>query len=456
MIGCNVSGQFLATVVLPLLLLEIGAFLFIRLRRPEYLPHLLLFLAVQIASLLVNYKHVDTHTRFNHFVDYAQALTRGQLFLDFVPRYHDVSEYCGKFFIGFGPLPAVLMIPFVVIYGNQLNDVVFTIVIAALNCALMYEIIIRLTAKNHFLPSDGNGSKSAASALVCALLLGFGSVHFYVGATGTVWHTAQIVTLFFVLLAVNESLGKSRPWLMGLFAALPILSRPSVFAALPFFLLILARDTLFERKSKVFLKRLSQFAAPYFGVAIVQSSLNLARFGNSLDFGFTYMRHAPNLMEDLRTYGQFSLHYLPQNATVVFLKFFTISSQFPWLKVPLIGMGVFLVSPLLLYMVKAIPWHSWKTLFTGHGIQFLREEVVSVGAFLAFVSILLPLLFFFNTGWKQFGYRYSLDFIPFLVILAANGMRHRVTTPAYVLLFLSIAITMYGSIVFIHFPELLI
>jgi uncharacterized membrane protein YccC len=62
----------------------------------------------------------------------------------------------------------------------------------------MYEVVVCLTAK-HFHPADGNGSRLMACALVCAVLLGFGTVHFYVGATGTVWHTAQIVTLFFVL-----------------------------------------------------------------------------------------------------------------------------------------------------------------------------------------------------------------------------------------------------------------
>ena len=40
---------------------------------------------------------------------------------------------------------------------------------------------------------------------------------------------------------------------------------------------------------------------------------NAARFGNPLDFGYLTENVADKLANDLRTYGQFHLHYVPRN-----------------------------------------------------------------------------------------------------------------------------------------------
>jgi hypothetical protein len=72
------------------------------------------------------------------------------------------------------------------------------------------------------------------------------------------------------------------------------------------------------------------------------------------------------------------------------------------------GMSIFLTSPafLLIPFVAAVAW---------------RQRVV-LGALLAVVAIGLVNLGHFSQGWVQFGYRFSLDFAPFSLVLVTIGI----------------------------------
>jgi hypothetical protein len=72
------------------------------------------------------------------------------------------------------------------------------------------------------------------------------------------------------------------------------------------------------------------------------------------------------------------------------------------------GMSIFLTSPafLLVPFVAALAW---------------RQRVV-MGALLAVVAIGLVNLGHFSQGWVQFGYRFSLDFAPFALVLVTIGI----------------------------------
>lgn len=66
------------------------------------------------------------------------------------------------------------------------------------------------------------------------------------------------------------------------------------------------------------------------------------------------------------------------------------------------GMSLLFTTPALIYLGRA-RWLS----------------PLMVGAWVALGLLLIPLLLYYNTGWWQFGYRFSLDFmVPVLVLLA--------------------------------------
>ena len=56
-----------------------------------------------------------------------------------------------------------------------------------------------------------------------------------------------------------------------------------------------------------------------------------------------------------------------------------------------------------------------------------------------------------NNGQTQFGYRFALDYLPFLLLLTGCGMRGRVTWWAKSLIVLSIVVNAWGVLMLSHF-----
>jgi hypothetical protein len=93
----------------------------------------------------------------------------------------------------------------------------------------------------------------------------------------------------------------------------------------------------------------------------------------------------------------------------------------PW------GMSLLLTSPVILRLLfparERAGWGSWAALV---------------------VSLALPMTLFFSTGWVQFGYRYSLDWWPFALVLLAVALPTPPKPVDYALLALSIGMNGLG------------
>ena len=64
----------------------------------------------------------------------------------------------------------------------------------------------------------------------------------------------------------------------------------------------------------------------------------------------------------------------------------------------------------------------------------------------------LPALFYQNTGYAQFGYRFSIDYSPYLMVLLA--MTKRPLTPWFKALILwSVGVNVFGAITFKRFMQ---
>ncbi len=73
------------------------------------------------------------------------------------------------------------------------------------------------------------------------------------------------------------------------------------------------------------------------------------------------------------------------------------------------GMSILLTSPAYLLALPALRW------------GFGRSRLVT-GAAIAVVIVAVVNLMHFSQGWVQFGYRFSLDFAPFAILLVAVGL----------------------------------
>jgi hypothetical protein len=445
----DLSLSFWISYILPLVIINALVFVLIYFFKREYCIHFFIFIFVLVMYIISNWPNVESPSVFNHYVLLSDAFLHGRFHLAMDPGFHDVTFYNNNYFISQPPLPALLMLPFVLIYGVQFNDILFTILIAAINCAIMYDILLNLNKT-----SEG-GLIPKSNAKFLSAFFAFGTVAWSIAVQGQVWHTAHIVTLFFLLLAINEALGKKRYLLVGLFAASAIAGRPSVFWAFPFFVIVAAGEFLFNKETKTFFVRMVLFLIPYFAWAALLGLFNYARFGNPFEFGFAYMNHAEYLQARLDNFGTLNIHYLKENLSVAFANFFTIKSTPPYLIPPQEGMSMFVTSPLLIYAFRSFSKGSCVSLFKKGAGVFFKTNYIAIAAIAASICTAIPLLLYFNTGWIQFGYRYILDYLPFLVILMAYGMRRRITVISVILLIVSCAMILYGILVYLHYPEVI-
>jgi hypothetical protein len=96
-------------------------------------------------------------------------------------------------------------------------------------------------------------------------------------------------------------------------------------------------------------------------------------------------------------------------------------------------MSIVLVTPAVLYALRA-----------------KCSEAANRWLGLAIIAILLPTTLWFSTGWVQFGYRYSLDFMPFLLILVSAGMGRDLSRWAIAAVALSIGVNLWGTLWSVH------
>ncbi len=71
-------------------------------------------------------------------------------------------------------------------------------------------------------------------------------------------------------------------------------------------------------------------------------------------------------------------------------------------------------------------------------------SAVVIGAWLAVGLLLVPLLTYYNTGYKQFGYRFSLDFMAPLMVLLALALGRRAGWFAVLLMLAGVVVNAWG------------
>lgn len=357
-----------------------------------------------------------------HYVYLADAFLHGRLELDGTPPNavaNDWTYYRGKWHVSFPPLPAILMMPFVALTGKEhFNDLVFTLIFGALNVALMSDVLPRAAR------TAGVELNQFARVGLTALF-GFGTVHWWVAVLGQVWFTAQIIGLTLLLLALEETFGRRRPVWVCTWVALSAACRPNIGFALP----ALAWLLWVGRPARHFLWGLIPFGL----VGLGMGWLNRARFGSPLDFGYAYMDSGELVNSFFREHGQFNLYFLGKNIHYAFLALPEWSTEWPFVRMNLWGMSMFLSTPALVYAFVA-PWRTR----------------VAQGMALGTLLVATPLLFYYNTGYGQAGYRYILDVLPFLMILIALGIRGHMTKSAGVLIIASILMGYLSLVNFTH------
>jgi hypothetical protein len=345
------------------------------------------------------------------FVYLANSFLQGRLdFTEPPGSWADTSLHDGRHYWPLGPLPAVLLMPFVWIGGLSVQQGPFLFVFNALNCLLTFRIARRITGRDE-------------TALWLAFAYLFATNYLYVGLVSWSWYFAQAVSTTFTLWGLCEFLGRRRPWVIGTTVALGAMTRQTaVLAGLFFALSLLLEDA--DRRARI--RGLVQLTTPVCAALLGLLAYNLLRFGSLTDFGYSTQILA-NEPAVNRTYGLWSLEHVPANLYYFLFKgpegVFVAGSkvlEFPYVRPSIWGMSILFTSPVLLVIVKA-PW---------------RDRTVRLAAVTA-ALMLAVVLGYYGIGVRQYGYRYALDFYPFLFLILCRSTGSRLSMPLRVLIVLS-------------------
>ncbi|HUC98740.1 MAG TPA: hypothetical protein VMR88_09670 [Candidatus Polarisedimenticolaceae bacterium] len=287
----------------------------------------------------------------------------------------DTALFQGHHYSPFGPFPAILSMPLV--WAGYFHQGALSFVASL---AVFY-LCFRL-AENF------NYSRNEAGWF--ALAFCFATSFIGVAALACSAFFAHVIAVMLLFLAINEYEGRKRLWLIGGFIGLATATRlPNGLNILFFMLAVsLGAGTIQERAAEL-LKLLLPFAV-FVGLLALY---NFARFGTPLESGYTYqlngfgMPYASWNVPGNTAGSALSFSYIPEHLWIFLFGPPSISA---------VGTSVLLVSPFLFYLIS-VRWD-------------LINKLIALNSAL----VLLTVLAFRSTGFEQVGYRFSLDFLPFV------------------------------------------
>jgi hypothetical protein len=353
------------------------------------------FLIYRLSPVLADRLETPSYAYFNLL---AKSFLNGRLDLPNPPYPPtDLTPYNGKWYVPFPPLAALLMTPWVAIFGG-IDTVLFVGILGALNLALVFLMLQGFTAQ-------GWTPLSLKDALWLTALFAFGTVHWYMSTQGSVWFVAQICTVTFIALAVFLAVYHDSPVWAGVALGLAMLGRPNLILTYPLLLGIAfqhAGEKNPAEKRGYVVRWIVSSGVPIACAVFLLLGYNHLRFDNPFDFGYLTAQVDPKVALDLQKYGQFNLAFVWRNIKVMLFSLPIWDSTRNRIAPGGEGLSIWLTTPAFLCIFKAV-----------------RKSPVLIGAWVSFGLLLIPLVTYFNTGWYQFGYRFSLDFIiPLFVLLA--------------------------------------
>ena len=333
--------------------------------------------------------------------------------------------------VSFPPFPAIPMLPFVAIWGLHFNDVLFTALWAGLNPMLLFLLLRALRAR-------GLSRRSEVDDLWLTAMFGVGSVYYFCSVVGEVWFSAQIIAVTLSIVYVWASLEARRPVLAGICVALGFATRPP-WLVLPLFLFeavraVGGREGLRDPKSRrALLSSLLKFAAPIAVGGAALAVYNYARFQSPFEFGHRFM---PVQWQDrMFRFGLFNYHFLSRNLAAALVLLPRIMTRYPYVKVSQHGVSLLVTSPNLAYTVMP-----------------QEPSPLTKPLWITILATALPSLLYQNSGYVQWGYRFSLDYMIYFMVLLAVGNRP-LTRLFRALVVVAFVINLFLAIGFDRYPE---
>lgn len=336
-----------------------------------------------------------------------------------IPVLWDATLYKGKYYLYWGPAPALLLTVLKFFYVGEIGDRLLTLLFLT-GTLLFFNLIILYLRKIYFnqIPNWAVLSAIAFTGLVNPMT--------YILVEARIYEAAIIAAQFFLIAGfyfIFTSLTQTsipRLFLAGLFFAFAVGSRTTLLFAVAFTATIFVFWVIQSQRGKA-ITLITGFVTPLIIGALAYALYNYARFESFTEFGYRYQLTSYNLYEELDE--TFSLKYIPPNFYKIVLNPLEQRPAFPyifptrwagpeWLESKrgfylLLAeniTGILISSPFLLFALLA---------GTSRDKKLFWVTLILAGSTLALFFMLQT--FFFTAM------RYLLDMLPTFSLLAIIG-----------------------------------
>jgi hypothetical protein len=318
----------------------------------------------------------------------ADAFLHGRTWLDVRLGPNDVIIREGHFYVPFAPFPAIALMPLVALTGPLAADQIesgINAMLAAASVGMCWWLLARI------------GVERLSDRLWLAILFGFSTQILWVTTRGGVWHTGHLIATILTFACLIELEGRRRALLIGLAAGAAFLTRAPLAFAVPFYALMLYRPGPIPWRPWTWLALgvLPSIAFFFF--------YNVLRFGTPLESGYA-LATLPDWLERQRALGLFAIAHIPMNLDYFLVHLPRPIPTPPFFRPDGLGLSVFLTSPGLLFALRA-DWRQPRSWWLAG----------------ATIAVLVPTLLYYGGGWLQYGYRYFLDSVPFVMALCGSA-----------------------------------
>ncbi|PLX39243.1 MAG: hypothetical protein C0606_01530 [Hyphomicrobiales bacterium] len=320
----------------------------------------------------------------------------------------DCAVFNGQTYIIFPPVPALLVMPFVALWGADFaHFMVISLALFVLTGALWWQIFLRI------------GCDNALAALLVVAFLFSTPVHHVTLRGDSIWFFAQIVAVTLITLAIWSAFVWRSPIAVGLFIGLALLTRQMSILYMPFFFVLTtpADRSIFAVDRAAIIRLLKLALFPALAIAIY-FAYNYVRFGDMLQTGYAYIFPAEQATDQdnfiefrVREVGLFSKDYLLYNVLYMFLQGPHVEFAGKYLTelkgLDAGGVALFIGAPFLLFYFLA----KWDRNFLFASLTILVIAGVT--------------LFYHSNGFAQYSIqRYTLDWLPLAMLFVAVAVRN--------------------------------
>lgn len=335
-----------------------------------------IFIHMLFGGTLLSYNCWDSYSL------QAMSWLSGRLDMGKNYEWLELAVYNGKYYLSFPPLPSVVMLPFVLLFGERTPSNLVSALYGIFTAMIAYKILKKAGMKR-------------GGAVFFAIAYVWGSNMLWLSTSGGVWFLAQGLNMLLLTACVYFAQQKMQMAAYAM-AALAVGCRPfSVCMFLPLMAYFYTADKDRPMADRIG-GQIRSLIIPVF-IALCYMLYNYVRFGNVLEFGHNYL---PEFTESEK--GQFSLSYILPNLYNLLLRPVTLRADLT-LEYPLFdGFMFYIANPMFLIWFAAV-------------VKDVRQKKLDAVRLCIVIAVLIELLLLCahkTLGGWQFGARYTVDMLP--------------------------------------------